>query len=687
MDMSLKTSVRSLWRIGAAIVLAGGLLLSLGWTIARSDSPTPQIVYTFPPDSYPSALLVDDGQNLWLTLTSANSLVRFNSAMEPDTIPLNSPAKQPYDLTLGPDQGVWFTERSANQIGWTPGYSGVSGSSTEVVEYPLPSLEEGDPTQIIRGQDGRLWFNEFSHNRIGWIKPGGESGLIDLPAANSRPFGLAVDMQGNLWFTEWNNSRLGKISPDNVLSEIDLPHSLAYSSGSILLDSLAHPAEIILGPDGALWFTYENVANVGRLDLATEEVRVFNLATASSALSDLVIGADGRIWFIGFQTVGSFLATEDGPEDLQELPLDDPIFESEGRSQILQGPGEQIYFIKADAQNLYSVDVGAMSLRDLQVYLKSLPPVLLAGGRFEMIVRIYNASQAAATGLQIHIEMPPDITFASASPVDGDCAASGTEVICPLADLPGNETTEITVIMATPNASNRELDLTLGAWVSADQEDYLPSNNRVQQDIWVFDRITYFNDFSRGADLAWSHQNITNPDGQNNHLGAFANDNVTLTFTGLPPHDETNFCFDLYILGGWDGVQFLAPEGNLHPSTVIGPDLWANYLNDEPLLVTTFSNIQAFSQSYPANYREAEFAAGYGADEFGDFNGDGQADDARYRLCSLEKHSDPTLQITFYGVGLDPDSGEHWALDNVSVSTYHHDAFRYVYLPLVMSKP
>ena len=684
--MNPKTRFRSFWRVAAALVLIGGLLSSPEMTKANTGILNAQVVYTFPPDSYPSALLVDDAQNLWVTLSSANSLVRFNSAMEASAIVLNDPNKQPYDLALGSDQAVWFTERSANQIGRISG-SGAGGDPPyEVVEYALPSAE-GDPTEIIQGQDGRLWFSEFNHNQIGWIKPDGQSELLSLPTPNSRPLGIAVDLQGNAWFTEWNNSRVGKITPDNVLSEIDLPSAPASTTSLIQPNSPPHPAEIILGTDGAMWFAYENVTRVGRIDPITEEVQIFNLATASSALSDLIIGADGRIWFIGFQTVGSFLATETGPMDLQEQPLDRPVFESQGRSQILQGPGDQIYFVKADSQNLYALEVENPVRRDLQMYLKSLPSVLLSGGLFEMKVQVYNASQTEATGLQLHLELPPGFSFSSASPVTGGCITNPAEAVCPIADLPGNQSTEITVNLVTPAASNQELHFTLAATISADQEDYLPANNRIQQQVEVLDKFIYFNDFSTGADLAWSHQNIFNPDGQNNHLGAFANEDVHLTFNNLPPHDETRFCYDLYILGGWDGVQFLEPEGEQLTSTVIGPDLWANYLDINPILITTFSNNPAFSQSYPANYPEAEFQARYGAEETGDFNGDGQADDTRYHLCFLEAHRDPTYQITFFGTGLDPESGEQWALDNVSVSIYYHNAFRYLFLPIVANEP
>jgi len=147
--------------------------------------------------------------------------------------------------------------------------------------------------------------------------------------------------------------------------------------------------------------------------------------------SDLIIGADGRTWFIGFQTVGSFLATETGPMDLQEQPLDRPVFESQGRSQILQGPGDQIYFVKADSQNLYALEVENPVRRDLQMYLKSLPSVLLAGGLFEMKVQVYNASQTEATGLQLHLELPPGFSFSSASPVTGDCITNPAEAVCP----------------------------------------------------------------------------------------------------------------------------------------------------------------------------------------------------------------------------------------------------------------
>ncbi len=69
----------------------------------------------------------------------------------------------------------------------------------------------------------------------------------NLPHLASTPLGFATALDGSLWFTERNGHRIGRIIPGD--GPLDLTE---YDT-----DPLRRPTEIILGPDGNLWFIYE----------------------------------------------------------------------------------------------------------------------------------------------------------------------------------------------------------------------------------------------------------------------------------------------------------------------------------------------------------------------------------------------------------------------------------------------
>src|SRR3954452_10457581 len=70
--------------------------------------------------------------------------------------------------------------------------------------------------------------------------------VFPLPANNALPGDIVVGPDGNLWFTEDVNHAIGTINPaTHVITEIPLPGELAGPS----------PYGLTAGPDGNIWFT------------------------------------------------------------------------------------------------------------------------------------------------------------------------------------------------------------------------------------------------------------------------------------------------------------------------------------------------------------------------------------------------------------------------------------------------
>jgi streptogramin lyase len=115
------------------------------------------------------------------------------------------------------------------------------------------------------------------------------------PGPPRGPQQIVLGPDGNLWFPEKDHSFIGRMSPAGVLiAEYGTPTPAAGPEG------------IVVGPDGALWFTERDAGRVGRLDPAEAAGCAANpsLCTTEIALSaptaepvDITVGLDGKIWF------------------------------------------------------------------------------------------------------------------------------------------------------------------------------------------------------------------------------------------------------------------------------------------------------------------------------------------------------------------------------------------------------
>jgi len=618
---------------------------------------------SFDPGVYPSALLYGPQDSFWFTLLKGNAIGTFTppSTVISQTVP--TAQSEPYDLTIGGDHKLWFSEQSGNQIGRYD----MQGNFDE---FPLAAANV-HPSQVALGQDGGVWFTELEGNRVGRIAEDGGIEEYPLTNANSRPLGIAVDLDGNIWFTEWSGYRIGKLSPLGELSEFPIS------------SPPAQPSEIILGPDGNLWFIYNSGRRVTRIEPVSGVMTSYTLLTASTSLLDLAIGPDGKIWFLGVQSMGHFDATVSGPANLVETTLPPFDFQGQGRSQLIAGPDEYMYFIRMDKQEVYTATVGTAERRDLQVFINDMPRFLLAGGEFRLAAEVVNWSESPATNVQIDLSLDSYIGYVGIDAPGATCGEAGGHVLCDLTSLAGGESFPFTYTLQTNRIGGEEEQWFLSLETSSSEGDYLPANNRQIRFVDALTAFRYFNDFSEGADEYWSHDTTTNPSGNLKYLGIFDNDRVTLTFEDLPPHDQAWICFDLYVLGPWDGSHVVDPEGGGNPPEVIGPDLWSLYLDEERLLVTSYSNRVGLSQAYPGFYPQDENPAQYQAKEIGHFSLDPDSLDARYHLCYLKVHTADRLTATFFGLNLKALEAEGWGLDNVEVKIFYHAVYDWLYLPIV----
>lgn len=647
------------WQYAAAIVLVLSLVLA-GISPAQAARTAAHAEFVaFDDGSYPTGLVYGPGGSIWVTLSKADGIGQVTGVTK-TLHPLPQASSKPWDITIGPDKALWFVEADGDRVGRLD----VNG---EITEFSL--VEGAYPTAITLGQDLALWFTERGEERagrIGRIEPDGTLTYFSPLNPDSEPISIISAPDGNLWYADWN-FRLGKITLQGEITEYELSEEIPEQ-----------PVDLLYGPDGGIWIVLNRNKAIARFDPASETFTRYEFKeTANESFSDLAFGPDNRIWFVGTRTVGAFDPTN--PTGLTEETLSGQVF-GQGRTQIIAGPNNDLIFTTANTSKLFRTEIGgAPVMRDLQVFITYRPPLLLANGPFRIDAEIVNWTNAEAADLVIDLTLDDRIHFVSASITGGDCVDLGASVSCTVPSLDAGASLPVSFELTTDRINTSRLEQTLSLEVQSAEGDYQPANNRVVLFTTIQTWFEYFNDFSSGAGPGWSPQTTGTPVAGLKVLGPFGEDEVTFDLKNLPFHNRAWLCYDLYVTGPWGG-----DECQVGGKTVVEPDLWLQFLNEDPLLITTFANRPQCKQSFPNNYLEALHPHQTGAAETGEFDGDATIQDARYRLCYEREHTALSLHLLFKGLDLDQMKRKRWSIDNVHIKLYYDTSIERTYLPLLL---
>lgn len=266
-----------------------------GRNVTITEYPTPTR------DSAPKGIAVGPDGSLWFTEFNADKISRVVlrkgriAVIEYPTPTVNS---HPMGITVGPDRAMWFTEAAAGQIGRATFRNG----RVTITEYAVPTAFR-HPYNITTGPDGALWFTESagsSYNNTGWIgRAALRYGRVTIteyptPTRDSSPEGIVVGPDGALWFTENDASRIGRVAfRDGRVTMTEYPTPTVNS----------YPGGITVGPDGALWFTelsgLSSLGAIGRAVFRDGRVTIseYPTPTANSAPEGITAGPDGALWF------------------------------------------------------------------------------------------------------------------------------------------------------------------------------------------------------------------------------------------------------------------------------------------------------------------------------------------------------------------------------------------------------
>jgi streptogramin lyase len=270
--------------------------------------------------------------NVWFTeeYTSGNRIGRITPAGVVSEFPIPTANSAPFGIALGPDGNVWFGEAATLQLGRiTP-----AGTITE-----FPGLT-GQYVGVAAGPGNTLWVTEETSNQVALVSTSGTIlSQFTVPTPNSGVGGGASGPDGALWFIEYFPNKIGRLTPDGTFTEYAIP---TPNSG---------PVQVVVGPDGNVWFT-ESIANkIGRMTptgVFTEfSVPTPNSGAPFSGAEQLTVGPDGNIWFVEPEANQIARVTPSGV--VTEFPIPTP---NSGATSIVTGSDGNIWFTERNANQI-----------------------------------------------------------------------------------------------------------------------------------------------------------------------------------------------------------------------------------------------------------------------------------------------------------------------------------------------
>ncbi|MGI8627085.1 MAG: virginiamycin B lyase family protein [Geodermatophilaceae bacterium] len=84
-----------------------------------------------PPGTFPTGIAADEKGNIWFTEEIGNVIGRIRTgSSDPCSIPTEQTL--PWDITLGPNDAMWFTELAGRNISRI-------GAKGKIKEFPVPA--------------------------------------------------------------------------------------------------------------------------------------------------------------------------------------------------------------------------------------------------------------------------------------------------------------------------------------------------------------------------------------------------------------------------------------------------------------------------------------------------------------------------------------------------------------------
>jgi streptogramin lyase len=239
----------------------------------------------------PGEMAVDRAENLWLTSeVTVAVIIRVTRGLEVTTYPLHD-YTYGAGIMVGQDRNIWFYEAS---------HIGKLTPTGELTEYPAG--QTNPYSGLAWAPDGLIFYRQ-DYSLASLNPKNGAIKIYDAPMLDSGG-AIVVTSDDALWYTLPNPPRL-------VRFDIKQNRAATYHAPKNFLPSAA-PGNLILAPDGMLWYTTQYIGGnprqvIGgglvRFDPSTKKFTPYPTPKGYDWLWDLVAGPKGTIWATGGSAV------------------------------------------------------------------------------------------------------------------------------------------------------------------------------------------------------------------------------------------------------------------------------------------------------------------------------------------------------------------------------------------------
>jgi len=279
-------------------------------TATPSSLTTPGQSITF---SYDGSALV--ASNVTSTITSNGVPVFTNHITIPGLLairynlgPINGGGIAPQQITVGPDNKIWWAEQQTNLIGRIDPAIGASS----ITHFPT-GFATGSAKGIAKGGDGNIWYSNggriIARMTTSGAAPATGPAQITVGLTGSQVTYLAPDSQGNVWYL---NAGAGF----SQVAYVDMSTFLPITFGSTPTpNGVNFASQLALGSDKAMWFTEPDTTPhsiVGRITTPANGTAGTYVESGINGTNgttifpfDLASGPDGNIWLSVFASTAT----------------------------------------------------------------------------------------------------------------------------------------------------------------------------------------------------------------------------------------------------------------------------------------------------------------------------------------------------------------------------------------------
>lgn len=279
----------------------------------RSFARRGQQYFHFVPHVAPHSLQTGPDGGIWITLSLARGLARFDPVRESFTV-FDQPAGGMYAHTNRFDARgrAWYTLAMSNQVAmfdprtetfamydlptrsWSQAFFVETLAfwvrAADYVTLKHSPIDDPELLPIAYGidiaPDGGVWFSQFNNRRIGRIDPEtGAMRTVETPFFGPRR--MRFDPQGDLWIPAYADGKVYRFDPrTNAFTGYDLPTGPGDMPYAVAIDRR----------NGDVWICGTNSDTLIRFRPAAQGFTVFPLPNRVTFTREIEVDARGHVW-------------------------------------------------------------------------------------------------------------------------------------------------------------------------------------------------------------------------------------------------------------------------------------------------------------------------------------------------------------------------------------------------------